>query len=76
MKIFGEISTDKFASGSKSEHEAVYLKTNQGIFVLRKKNENPFEQSSLRNLEGKKVIAHGSLDDYLFIADEVIEINT
>lgn len=71
MIIKGRIRRGVFGLGSKSEHNSIYLETDQGRFLLRKKGENPFQESSLANLEGKSVTVIGSLDAYLLLADEV-----
>jgi hypothetical protein len=73
MTIKGRIRRGMFGYGSKSEHNSLYLETDQGRFLLRKKGENPFQESSLANLEGKMVTVVGTLDAYLLIADEVCE---
>lgn len=71
MVISGEVIKKTFAKGSKSEHDAIYIVTDQGEFVLRKTDDNPFENKALQKFVGKKVNAEGKLKDYLFIADKV-----
>lgn len=73
MKLKGKISVRNFGEGSKSEHAAVYLDTDQGSYVLRKKGANPFEDPGLLKLEGKEVTVEGTLDKYIFFADTIEE---
>jgi hypothetical protein len=68
MELKGKVVMKKFAVGSKSEHDAVYIETDKGDFVLRQVGGNPFNDPELKKLVGKKIKAEGSLKDYLFIA--------
>lgn len=74
MVITGKAIKKPFAKGSKSEHDAIYIVTSQGEYVLRKKNDNPFENKTLQSFIGKNVKAEGTLKDYLFLADKVWEV--
>jgi hypothetical protein len=71
MKLTGKISIKPFAPGSKSEHDAVYIDTAQGSYVLRKVDENPFENTGLYQFQGKNVTVEGTLDKYLFLANDI-----
>lgn len=73
MKLTGKISLKPFGAGTKSDHQAVYIDTSQGSYVLRKAGENPFENTGLLHLKGKKVTVEGTLDKYLFIATNISE---
>jgi len=73
MKLKGKISVRNFGEGSKSEHTAVYLDTEEGSYMLRKKNTNPFENPDLKRLEGKEVTVEGTLDKYIFFAHTIEE---
>lgn len=75
MELTGKISIQVFAPGSKSEHEAVVIDTKEGSFVLKRQEDNPFEKSSLFELEGKNVHVEGELHSYLFLAEKITEIN-
>jgi hypothetical protein len=74
MKLKGKIVAGKFGGGSKSEHEAIYIHTEKGEYVLRLVGDNPFENSELRSLIGKDVVATGTLKSYLFLAKEIKEV--
>lgn len=71
VKLSGMVVQKAFGKGSKSEHQAIYIKTEMGEFVLRKAGANPFENNELVDLVGRKVEATGVIKDYLFLADEV-----
>jgi hypothetical protein len=71
MKLTGKISVRPFGAGTKSEHDAVYLDTADGNYRLQKKGANPFENTALKQLEGKKVIVEGTLDKAVFFASTI-----
>lgn len=76
IELSGKVVVKCFAAGSKSEHDAVYLETEKGSFVLRKAGDNPFNDTSLHKLEGKMVTAKGVIRDYLFLAKQIREISS
>ena len=60
MELDGQVVKKPFAIGTKSEHEAIYLETAQGNFVLRRAGANPFEMDrDLEALVGQKVRCSG-----------------
>lgn len=75
MQVTGKVVIKKFAKGSKSEHDAVYIETAQGDFVLRQTGANPFNDPGLKKWVGKTVMAEGVLKDYLFLANTVTTID-
>ena len=51
-----------FGTGTKSEHEAIFLSTPKGDYLLRRQAANPFElDPELDSLVGKKVRVSGKL---------------
>ena len=51
-----------FGMGTKSEHEAIFLSTPKGDYLLRRQASNPFElDHELDALVGKKVRVSGKL---------------
>jgi hypothetical protein len=66
----GKVTSGPFGTGSKSEHRAVYLETDQGRFVLRREEGNPFHDPELEALVGKTVRCEGELEDYVLLASE------
>ena len=71
VTLRGILVQKAFGRGSKSEHQAIYIKTEKADFVFRKKGTNPFENKELLELVGKTVEATGTINDYLFLAEEI-----
>jgi hypothetical protein len=63
----GKVTRGSFAKRSKSEHQAVYLETAKGRYVLRRQNGNPFADPNLDELVGKTIRCRGFLADYTLI---------
>jgi hypothetical protein len=63
----GTVIKKPFALGSKSEHEAVCLVSDQGEFVLRRKGGNPFSDPELDKLVGKQIRCDGDIVGYTLI---------
>lgn len=76
MKLQGDIIIQTTGTNSKSEHEAVYFNTEQGNYILRCKTENPFENTKLKNYNGKRVECEGVIDQYVFMIDTTDNINS
>jgi hypothetical protein len=73
VEMQGKVVLKKFAEGSKSEHDAVFLDTGDKAYQLRRHGENPFDDAELKAMVGKNVKAKGLLNDQLFIAHELNE---
>lgn len=72
--LVGRVVKQKFAKGSKSEHDAVLLKTDNGDYKLRIAGGNPFEDARLTALVGKTIRCKGHIDDYNLTISEWKEI--
>jgi hypothetical protein len=70
MKLSGLVTRKTFGKGSKSEHEAIYLQTDRGEYVLRRRGANPFSDPVLEDLVGKTISASGTIKEYVFFVDE------
>jgi len=70
MQFSGRVIKKRFARGSKSERDAVWLVTDQGEFVLRRAGGNPFHDPELDKLVGRRVRCEGNLVDYLLIVSK------
>lgn len=73
VELQGKVVLKKFAAGSKSEHDAVFLETDDQSYQLRRLGGNPFDDPALKAMVGKTVKAKGLLNDQLFIAHELNE---
>lgn len=63
MRLTGTVVKKRFGAGSKSEHDAIYLSTEDGSsFKLRIPGGNPFRDPRLDCLIGKSITAFGELD--------------
>ena len=69
-EFIGKVTSGPFGTGSKSEHRAVYIETDQGRYVLRREEGNPFHDPELEALVGKTVRCEGELEDYLLLASK------
>ncbi len=67
QEVIGKVVKGPFAVGSKSEHEAIFLNSKRGRFVLRRPGENPFCDPELEKLVGRTIRCRGKIDDYLFL---------
>lgn len=74
ITLKGVVIIQKFAEGSKSEHDAVYLDTGKKQYRLKKRGGNPFYDESLHKLIGHLVILKGILNPYFFEITEIEEI--
>lgn len=75
VELVGKVVQKKFGKGSKSEHEAICLQTDEDSYVLRRLGANPFSDPELQKLVGEKVCATGVINDYLFLASELKKID-
>jgi hypothetical protein len=66
----GKVAQKPFATGSKSEHQAVVLETNQGDLVLRRQGGNPFHDAELERLIGKTIRCRGQTAGYMLIISD------
>ena len=64
--LTGKVVLEKFAAGSKSEHEAVFLDTGSERYRLKKRGGNPFHDDSLHQLVGKTINAEGIVTPHFF----------
>lgn len=67
QELTGEVTKGAFASGSKSEHDAIFLNTSEGRYVLRRQGGNPFSDPELEGLVGKTIRCRGVVANYTFI---------
>jgi hypothetical protein len=63
----GKVVKGPFGTGSKSEHEAVYLDSDKGRYVLRRQGGNPFYDPELQKLVGRDIRCTGEVHDYLLM---------
>ena len=68
MTYQGRVVRKRVSIGSKSEHEAIVLVTDDGQeYKLRREGGNPFRDPELDVLEGKRIECEGIVRDGLII---------
>jgi hypothetical protein len=69
-EFVGRVTRRTFGAGTKSEHEAVYLDSDRGSFLLRRAGGNPFSDPELESLVGKRIRCRGEAFDYFIVMTE------
>jgi len=59
MEMRGKVSRQIIAAGTKSEHEGVVLETDEGSYILRREEGEPFGDPALDALVGRQILARG-----------------
>jgi hypothetical protein len=73
--VRGTVTRRRYAPGSKSEHDAVMIVTDDGEYRLRRKGGNPFRDPALERFIGKRIEAKGVIAGPSFIVDgEISEL--
>ncbi|WP_447978502.1 hypothetical protein [Candidatus Nitrospira bockiana] len=67
MTTRGRVVKKPFGEGTKSEHQAVMLVTDQGELKLRREGGNPFSDPELDRLVGKTITCEGEIHGATFI---------
>jgi hypothetical protein len=67
----GRVTRGLYAQGSKSEREAVFLKTNKGRYFLRRKTGPVFGDVELEQYVGREVICDGFLVSTTLLAEQI-----
>ena len=74
--ICGRVLKHKFGVGSKSEHDGIFIFTDDGEeFKLRRSEGNAFDDPELDKLVGKRICGKGMLHKHLFIVNEYSVVN-
>jgi hypothetical protein len=74
IEIDGQVTKHLTAKGSKSERQAVFLDTEEGSYVLRRRGGHPFVDKVLNGLVGKTIHCKGVLTKHTLIMSEWDEI--
>jgi len=72
-ELTGKVIQKIFGENSKSEHNAVFLQTDDATYQLRRLGGNAFSDPILNKLIGKNITATGILTGMLFLAKEINE---
>jgi hypothetical protein len=69
--VTGTVVREPFATGSKSERQAIWLETAEDRFVLRRKGGPSFDDRSLEKYVGKRVKCWGFIVGYMLLAERI-----
>jgi hypothetical protein len=69
MELEGLVVRKRINIGSKSEHDATVLETEDGEFKLRRQGGHPFSDSDVQALIGKRIRATGFVAAGQFIIE-------
>ena len=67
VTLSGSVIKKRFGAGSKSDRMAVFLKTSDGEYVLRRKGGPAYSDPELDALVGKRLRCTGTLAGYTFL---------
>jgi hypothetical protein len=66
MEVAGLVIKKAFGTGSKSERQAVVLRTADGDYVLRREEGLAYRDPTLERLVGRRLRCRGTLSGYTF----------
>ncbi len=69
--VRGRVTRGLYAQGSKSEREAVFLETDNGRYILRRKTGPVFGDVELERYVGREVICDGFLIGASLLGDKI-----
>jgi hypothetical protein len=72
--LAGKVEAGRFGEGSKSARDAVWIETDQGRFVLRRKDGPSFGDKELKKYVGKRVECSGFIVGYTFLAEKIMVV--
>ncbi len=67
VEVSGQVVKKPYAVGSKSEHQATFLETPTGTYILRRRDGNPFYDPELEKLVEKAIHCTGILTNNTLI---------
>ena len=70
-ELEGIVERRRVARGSKSDHVAVVVRTDTGVFTLRRRGGHAFRDPALERLVGRRMKGEGSVHGTTFIADRI-----
>jgi hypothetical protein len=73
--VRGHVTAGLYAKGSKSEHEAVFIETADGRYVLRRKTGPVFNDTELMQYEGHDVECDGFLIGRTLLAERIVSVD-
>lgn len=74
-KLRGQVTRGEYGKGSKSERVAVFIDTDRGRYLLRRKNSPAFVDADLEHFIGKTVECDGFLLETTLLAEHIKPID-
>lgn len=72
--LTGLVTRAPFATGSKSERDAFWVQTDEGRFILRRKDGPAFGDHSLASFVGHCVRCDGFIRGYTLLAEHIAPV--
>ena len=69
--LIGTVVREPFGSGSKSARDAVWLETEKGRLVLRRKEGPTFDDRSFDKYVGKRAVCDGFIVGYMMLVERI-----
>ena len=69
--LTGVVRRGSFGAGSKSEQMAIWIDTDDGSFVLRRKEGPTYGDAALDRYVGRRVTCDGFILDYTLLAERI-----
>ncbi len=69
--LVGLVTRGPFATGSKSERDAIWIETDEGRFILRRKDGPAFGDRSFDGFIGQRVSCDGFIIGYVVLAERI-----
>lgn len=70
--LTGVVTRAPFATGSKSERDAIWIETDEGCLILRRKDGLAFGDRSLDGFIGQRVRCDGFITGYTLLAERIV----
>lgn len=70
-KLRGQVSQGEYGSGSKSERDAIFINTDGGRYLLRRKGGPVFADEELKRYVGHAVACDGFIVGTTLLADRI-----
>ena len=74
-KLRGKVTSGEYGKGTKSEHDAIFIETSRGRYILRRKSGPAFADSSLHRYVGHTVECDGFIVGTTLLADSIAPVD-
>jgi hypothetical protein len=74
-KLRGRVTAGEYGKGTKSEHDAVFIETGRGRYILRRKTGPAFADASLNRYVGQTVECDGFIVGTTLLAETIAPVD-